>query len=88
MTSQTVEVTNKVGLHARPASLLIKTAKSYGCTFSMTKDGQSSDLRSIFSLMKLKVKQGDLVTISADGEDEAQAVQDIARLIESKFGED
>lgn len=88
MTTQTVEVTNKIGFHARPASLLISAAKRYSSSFLIQKGDASSDLRSIVTLMKLKVKNGDMISISADGADEEQAVQELVDLVKSKFGEE
>jgi phosphocarrier protein len=87
MVSKEITVINKVGFHARPASLLIHTAQKYQSKFVLTKNGQSTDLNSLISLMKLRVRRGDMVTLSADGSDEEEAINDFVTLIENKFGE-
>ncbi|GHU61418.1 hypothetical protein FACS189445_3400 [Spirochaetia bacterium] len=88
MVSKQVTVTNTVGFHARPASLLIHRAKNYQSSFTLTKNGLNTDLKSLISLMKLKVKCGDTVTLSADGPDEGKALEDLVTLIKSRFGEE
>lgn len=88
MTSRNVLVQNKIGFHARPVSLLVETGKIFKSSITVEKDGQTADIRSIVSLMKLRVKMGDEVVVCAQGEDEADAVRAIVELIESKFGEE
>lgn len=88
MISKTTQVTNKLGFHARPVSLLMNCAKNYSSAITLSKGEQTTDMRSIVTLLKLKVKKGDMVTISADGPDEQEAVNKLTALIESKFGEE
>lgn len=88
MTSQTVQVLNKIGLHARPASMIVNTAKKFGSDIKIIKEGRTIDATSIINLLALRVKQNDSITISADGGDEIKAVQTLVELINSKFGED
>jgi Phosphotransferase System HPr (HPr) Family len=88
MTSYTIRIQNKIGLHARPAVLLIETAKKYSCRLMITKDGKTTDLHSMISLLCMQIKMGDEVIISADGENENEAVQELVELINLKFGED
>ncbi|MDR1901304.1 MAG: HPr family phosphocarrier protein [Treponema sp.] len=87
MVEQEVAVVNKIGFHARPASLLIHTAQNYKSVVYITKNGQQIVLGSLISLMKLRVKFGDVVTIKAEGPDEAEALKNLVTLIENKFGE-
>lgn len=87
MVSRQVVVTNEVGFHARPASLLIHAAKDYRSAFTLDKEGRQTDLGSLISLMKLRVKCGDTVTLSAEGPDEEVALDGLIALIENKFGE-
>lgn len=61
------------GIHARPAGLLVKQAKAYECGISIAKGDESADARKLFALMSLCVKQGDTVTVTCDGADEADA---------------
>lgn len=88
MVSRQVLVTNKVGFHARPASLLIHAAQGYKSTFTLEKEGGQTDLGSLISLMKLRVKCGDTVTLSARGPDEETALKGLVALIENNFGEE
>jgi phosphocarrier protein len=88
MVSRQIVVTNKVGFHARPASLLIHTAQGYKSTFVLEKEGKQTDLGSLISLMKLRVKCGDMVTLSAEGPDEEIALNGLIALIENNFGEE
>ena len=87
MQCKELQVTNKVGLHARPASLLIQTAKKFKSTITITKEDQQVNLGSIVSLLKLRVKNGDVILLRTDGPDESQAIDELTSLIESKFGE-
>jgi phosphotransferase system HPr (HPr) family protein len=87
MVSATLEVTNRIGFHARPASLLIDTAKQFSSAVTITKGDRTVGMDSLVALMKLQVKQGDMVTLSADGADEDAVLKSMVHLIEAKFGE-
>jgi phosphotransferase system HPr (HPr) family protein len=88
MTSKELTVLNKVGFHARPASMLIDAAKGFKSRVTVTKGDATIPLNSLISLMKLRVHCGDVVTIAADGEDEQAAVNKLAEMVNSKFGEE
>ena len=88
MKTQSITVTNKIGLHARPISLLMNAAKDYQCKITISKGTQTAGANSIIDLLKLQVKSGDRVVICADGPDEAPAVDALISLIENKFGEE
>jgi phosphocarrier protein len=87
MVSATVEITNRIGFHARPASLLIDTAKRFSSTVTVTKGDQSAGMDSLVALLKLQVRQGDRVILSVDGSDEEVALKSLVDLIEAQFGE-
>ncbi|MDR2103495.1 MAG: HPr family phosphocarrier protein [Treponema sp.] len=87
MVSATLEITNRIGFHARPASLLIDRAKQFASTVTITKGERTAGMDSLVALLKLQVKQGDLVTLSAEGADEEAALKSLVSLIEAKFGE-
>ena len=74
MESITVTIHDKEGLHARPAGVLNKATKGFTCKTTMTKEGQDADLKRIFAIMGLKVKCGDVLTITCDGDDEEAAI--------------
>lgn len=87
MISKTLKVQNKIGLHARPAALLISEAKKYNCLKTLTKGELSSDLRGIITVLKMQCKLDDELTLTCDGEDEGACVEAITALFETKFGE-
>jgi len=86
--SKTVTVLNKVGIHARPASRFVSEAAKYQCSITVKKGAESASAKSITRILRLRVKMDDIITLEADGPDEGQAIQALAGLIESKFGED
>lgn len=88
MLNETILIENKAGLHSRPASLLINAAKKYQSKITLRKDDKSVDVKSLIALLKLRVKMGDSVTITAEGEDEGDAIDELVGLIRSKFGEE
>ena len=63
-------ITDEVGIHARPAGLLVKEAKNYDSVIKVTKDGKSAEAKKLMALMGLGVKKGDTVTVSVEGGDE------------------
>lgn len=69
----TYRITDKEGIHARPAGELVKTAKEFASSVSVTKDGKTVDAKKLFGLMGLGVKQGMEITVQVDGEDEDAA---------------
>lgn len=87
MLVKTVTVHNKLGLHARPAALLTKTASLFECSIRLIKGEKIVDAKSIISVMTLAAKSGDELTISIDGENEIAAMQTLIGLFESRFGE-
>lgn len=82
-----VEVKNKTGLHARPAATFVKTANKFKSGITIKKDGKEANAKAILSVLTLGAAMGSVVSITADGEDEQQAVSTLVELIESKFGE-
>ncbi len=80
-------VKNKVGLHARPASLFVQTANKYKCSLKLTLADREANAKSILKVLTLGADQGAVITLRAEGEDEAQAVTALAALVESNFGE-
>lgn len=72
MKSFTYKITDPVGIHARPAGRLVAEAASHhDVVITVTKDGKSADAKKLMVLMSLGVKQGDTVTVSVEGKDEA-----------------
>ena len=75
-------ITDPVGIHARPAGLLVKEIKNYaGSTVTITKGDKSVNALKLMAIMQMGIKQGDTVTISVDGGDE----EAVASAIEAFF---
>lgn len=70
-------ITDEVGLHARPAGLLVKEVKKYDSVITVTKDGKSVEAKKLMALMGLGVKKGDTVTVSVEGSDEENAAAEM-----------
>jgi len=87
MVEQTVTVVNKVGLHARPATVLIKLISSFSCEVVLVKDGKPFNAKSILAVMSAGIKQDDSITVRVNGEGEVQALEAVISLIKSGFGE-
>lgn len=66
----TYTVKDALGLHARPAGLLVRQVKESGCTVTVEKDGKSVNALRLIALMGLGIRQGDTVTVSVEGENE------------------
>lgn len=88
MYSQSVEVQNTTGLHARPAATFVRTASKFKSSITIEKDDKQANAKSILFLLSLGVAKGSMVKITAVGEDEEQAVTELVELIQSKFGEE
>ncbi|TET45541.1 HPr family phosphocarrier protein [candidate division TA06 bacterium] len=88
MTERKVKIINKLGLHARPAAMLVKTAGKYKSEVTLSKDDMEVNAKSIMGVMMLAAEKGSIVTIRAEGEDEAEVVDALVGLVERKFDED
>ena len=88
MITKTSVIQNKAGLHARPAASFTQTASKYQSTITLQKGEKTINPKSILMVLSLGITQGSEVTITAEGPDEAAAIQALVELIESKFGEE
>lgn len=79
----TYTITDPIGIHARPAGLLVKTVKPFSSVCKITKGEKVCDLKKLMALMGMGVKGGDEVTITAEGDDESAAIE----ALEKFFGE-
>ncbi len=84
---RTVAIVNRLGLHARAATLFVLEAQKFTCSVSVTKDGETVDGKSILGLMMLQGGQGSSIDIEACGADAEQALAALARLVEERFTE-
>ena len=78
-------VQDELGLHARPAGLLVKEAKKFESECTITKDGKTKKLTQLMMLMSLGVKQGDIVTVTAEGADEEAAAAALKEFFENNL---
>lgn len=83
-----VAVCNKLGLHARPASLFVKTANRFQSEVFVEKDGETINGKSIMGLLMLAAGPGSELVLRAEGSDAPQAVLELETLVRRKFDED
>jgi phosphocarrier protein HPr len=89
MFKKDAEIVNSLGIHARPASLLVKLASTFDSKVELEKDNVKVNAKSIMGVLMLASEQGDKVTIIAEGKDEKEAVNSLIDLIEKrKFDEE
>jgi phosphocarrier protein len=88
MESQTYTIRNRLGLHARAAALLVKTANRFASEVILEKDGVEVNGKSIMGILMLAASKGSRVTLRIEGKDAVQAIQTLGKLIENKFGEE
>ena len=81
-------ILNKLGIHARPAALFVKTANRFSCEIFVEKDGERVNGKSIMGLMMLAAGPGSKLLLLAEGGDAEKAVQELESLIKRKFDED
>ena len=82
-----VELTNRLGLHARAAAQLVQTANRFKADVMVAKDGEEVNGKSIMGLLMLAAPVGSLLRITVSGGDAAEAMQAIGALINDGFGE-
>jgi phosphocarrier protein len=88
MVEQKVKVTNRAGIHARPAALLVQKLTQFKSAVYIEKDSDRINAKSIMGVITLGAAYGTELTIKAEGEDEVQALEALLRLFETKFEED
>ena len=76
-------IKDELGIHARPAGLLVKEAKKFESECTITKDGKTKKLTQLMMLMSLGVKQGETVTVTAEGADEDTAIEGLKAFFEA-----
>jgi phosphocarrier protein len=88
VTSQDCVIRNRLGLHARAAAKFVHTATRFSSHIRVTRDGKTMDGKSIMGILLLAAAAGTTVTITAEGSDEADAVDALCRLVGGGFGEE
>ena len=87
MVIKQVTIANKEGFHVRPAQLFVQKANEFQSTIKIKTESGEVDGKSILGLMTLGLTEGAAMTLTAEGPDEEAAVNALAELVESKFGE-
>jgi len=87
VTERQVTIVNPLGLHARPAAQFVKQAGAFGCHIEVVKDGTPINGKSIMGVMMLAAECGSTLVLRADGKDEGAAIEALAALVASGFGE-
>lgn len=82
-----VTVTNRAGLHTRPAAMLVKLASKFKSEITLVRDGFAINAKSIIGVMTLAAEQGCKLDLIVDGVDEEEAAEEIKKLFNDGFGE-
>lgn len=83
MESIKVKISNNTGLHARPATLLVKKASSFACDVSIEANGKKVNAKSLIGILSLGATKDTEITIITSGKDEVEAANELAKLIET-----
>ena len=81
MVEQLVEITNRTGIHARPASLIVQKANQFQSDVLILKEREEASAKSIMGIMSLGISQSTKINIRAEGSDEEEAVKELVDLI-------
>lgn len=87
MLKKTIAITNKLGLHARASAKFVSHASRFACEIEVSRNGKTVNGKSIMGIMMLAASKGTDIEITANGEDEVQAMAALEGLINNKFGE-
>jgi phosphocarrier protein HPr len=87
MAERSVQIVNRNGLHARPAAEIVKAAAKFKSDITIVRDDLEVNGKSIMGVMMLAAEFGSTLQLRADGPDADQAVETLAKLVASKFGE-
>jgi len=87
MPTQEFTITNKLGIHARPAAQFVKTANKFDAEITVEKDGEEIDGKSIMGLMMLAAGHGSMLIITTDGPDAEASLEAVGGLIARNFEE-
>jgi phosphocarrier protein len=87
MPEREVKIVNKLGIHARPAAEIVKTAGKFRSSVTIVRDELEVNAKSIMGVMMLAAEFGATIVIRAVGEDAEQALDALQTVIANKFGE-
>jgi len=83
----TLEIVNRLGLHARAAVLFVQAAAKFDAQVTVTKDGQSVDGRSIMGVMMLAAEQGSHIDVETSGPQARESLEALEALVAGRFNE-
>jgi phosphocarrier protein HPr len=86
--SARLRIRNRLGMHARAATLFVQLASRFACELRVRKDDVEVNGKSIMGVLQLAAAQGMEIEVEASGQDAEQALAALARLVEDRFGED
>jgi phosphocarrier protein len=87
LTSRDLQIVNKLGLHARSAAKLVHTAARFRSDIKVKKGSEEVDAKSILGILLLAAAKGTVITVTANGEDEVEALDALEKLIAGRFDE-
>ncbi len=87
MQQRDVEIVNKLGLHARPSARLTQLASTFKSSVHLSRNGRRVNAKSIMGVMMLAAGPGTRIGVEAEGDDAEQALDQLAFLVDNKFGE-
>lgn len=87
MISRNVTIKNNVGLHARPATFFIQKANTFRSSIWVEKEDRRVNAKSLLGVLSLGITKGMTITLIADGTDENEALDGLAELVDTGFGE-
>lgn len=85
---RTVDIVNRLGLHARAAAKLVTLASKFACDVRVRKDAREVSGKSIMGVMMLAAAQGSQITLIAEGDDAEEALEELEGLVADRFGEE
>lgn len=81
MLQKKIKITSKYGLHIRPAAKFVKNAQQFTSDITVISNGHSANAKSLFQLQTLDLTENTILTISANGADEKQAVESLIKIL-------
>lgn len=78
-------ITDEVGIHARPAGMLVKEVKKYKSKVMISKEGKSAEATKLMAVMGLGIKCGQSITVEISGEDEEEACEALQKFFEENL---
>ncbi|MDA1299129.1 MAG: HPr family phosphocarrier protein [Proteobacteria bacterium] len=88
MQTEDVTIINRLGLHARAASVFVKKSAQFASTVTVIKGDRKANGKSIMSMLMLEAAKGTTIQLATAGDDEVQALEALVALVRDRFGED